>query len=92
MNARQPVDGLVGDRFLDSVPRGPCEQAIEAVLQANEGKVKSHLVVDDEPAEFPGGHLNTLFVDGHSGIGTAMNYAPIAAWLVGTAPGTGWWS
>lgn len=78
--------GPLGDRFIGSAPRGPREQAIQMVLQANKGKVTDYLVLDDAPADFPDGTLNTLFVDGLQGIGPAMNHAPITEWLVSTAP------
>jgi hypothetical protein len=81
--------GSLGDRFIGSAPRGPREQAIEMVLQANKGKVTDHLVLDDAPEEFPEGRLNTLFLHGLRGIGSAMDYAPLAVWLISPAVGKG---
>lgn len=78
--------GPLGDRFIGSAPRGPREQAIQMVLQANKGKITNYLVLDDAPEEFPEGTLNTMFIDGRFGIGPAMIHAPIVGWLVTTAP------
>lgn len=81
--------GSLGDRFIGSAPRGPREQVIEMVLQANKGKATSHLVLDDAPEEFPEGRLNTLFLHELRGIGSALDYAPLVVWLVSTAPAKG---
>lgn len=81
---RQLLGGL-GERFVGSAPRGPREQVIQMVLQANKGKFTDYLVVDDSPHEFPEGTLNTLFVDGILGLGSAMNQAGLVTWLVNPA-------
>lgn len=85
---RQLLGGL-GERFVGSAPRGPREQVIQMVLQANKGKFTDYLVVDDAPHEFPEGTLNTLFVDGILGLGSAMNQAGLVTWLVNPAPPKG---
>lgn len=77
--------GSLGERFVGSAPRGPREQAIQSVLQANKGRVDSHLVLDDAPEEFPDGSLNTTFLDGLFGISDARAQAALGAWLVSTA-------
>lgn len=82
---RQLLGGL-GERFVGSAPRGPREQVIQMVLQANKGKFTDYLVVDDAPHEFSEGTLNTLFVDGILGLGSAMNQAGLVTWLVNPAP------
>ena len=78
--------GKLGDRFVGAAPRGPREQVIETVLQANKGRVTSYLVLDDAPHEFTQGALNTLFVDSLRGISDASAQQTISDWLVSTAP------
>lgn len=78
--------GKVGELFAGGAPRGPREQAIESVLQANKGRVNSYLVLDDAPNEFTQGKLNTVFVDGLRGISDEAAQKAISDWLVSTAP------
>lgn len=78
--------GKVGELVVGSAPRGPREQAIESVLQANKGRLTSYLVLDDAPDEFTQGKLNALFVDGSVGVSDPTVQEAIAAWLASSAP------
>lgn len=73
--------GSLGPRFVGSAPRGPREQAIESVLQANRSRVTSYLVLDDAPKEFAEGALNVLFLDGRVGISDLDSQAALVQWL-----------
>jgi hypothetical protein len=77
--------GTLGQRLVGAAPRGPREQVIETVLQANKGRVTSHLVLDDASNEFTQGKLNTLFVDGQLGVSDVAVQQAISAWLVNTS-------
>lgn len=79
----------LGDRFVGCTPRGPREQSIEMVLQANKGMYSSYLVLDDAPKEFTAGKHNAVFVDGAVGLGSVANQLPVAVWLMKTAPDKG---
>lgn len=76
--------GGLGTRFVGSAPRGPRQQAIESVLQANKGKVSSYLVLDDAPGEFEDGALNVVFLDGSVGLSDLYAQAAVATWLSST--------
>lgn len=77
--------GSLGDRFFGSTPRGPREQAIQSVLQANKAQLKDYLVLDDARDEFTEGLLNVTFLDGLVGISDVRAQAAVAEWLVTTA-------
>lgn len=74
----------LGARFAGSAPRGPREQAIQAVLQANRGHFSDYLVLDDAKREFTQGELNVLFLDSITGISDPLAQAAVTAWLVST--------
>lgn len=78
--------GELGERFVGSAPRGPREQVIQMVLQANKGKFTDYLVLDDAPHEFPEGKLNTLFINGIQGLGSVSQQLGLLTWLLKTAP------
>lgn len=78
--------GGLGTRFAGSAPRGPRQQAIESVLQANRGTVASYLVLDDAPGEFDEGTLNTVFLDGRVGVSDLDAQAAVAEWLASSTP------
>lgn len=73
--------GPLGARYVGSAPRGPRQQVIESVLQANRGRVKDYLVLDDAPGEFEVGALNAVFLDGRVGLSEVVAQAAVAAWL-----------
>lgn len=75
----------LGQRFVGSAPRGPREQAIELVLQANR-HVRHHLVIDDDPREFTGSAVNLLLVDPLLGISDEAARTAIRVWLQSTTP------
>jgi hypothetical protein len=77
--------GPLGRRFVGAAPRGPREEVIETVLEANKRSVTSHLVLDDAAHEFTGGTLNTLFVDGSRGISDVATQQSILEWLDSSA-------
>jgi len=78
--------GPLSERFLGSTPKVARELAVEMVLQANKGRVRSHLVLDDDCREFTSGRLNVLFCDSKTGISALNIQAEIASWLRNTAP------
>lgn len=77
--------GPLGQRFAGSAPRGPREQSIELVLQANR-LVRHHLVLDDDKQEFTGRAVNLLPLDSRRGISDESAQTAIATWLRSTAP------
>lgn len=77
--------GPLGTKFVGGAPRGPREQAIETVLQANK-RVLHHLVLDDASGEFSGTTVNLLLLDSQLGISDDRAQAEISAWLLSTAP------
>ena len=76
--------GPLGQRFAGSVPRGPREQAIELVLQANR-RVRHHLVLDDDQREFTGTAVNLLLVNSQRGISNETTQTAIRNWLQSTS-------
>lgn len=77
--------GPLRQRFAGSAPRGPREQAIELVLQANR-HVRHHLVLDDDPREFTGSAVNLLLVEPSRGVSDEAAQTAIRVWLRSTAP------
>jgi hypothetical protein len=76
--------GPLGNRFVGGAPRGPREQVIEMVLQANRG-VRHHLVLDDAEGEFCGARVNLLLLDSQRGLSDEQARQAIAHWLSSTA-------
>lgn len=82
---RELLAGL-GERFVGSAQRGPRQQAIESVLQANKEEVSSYLVLDDAAREFEHGTLNVVLLDGRTGISDVNAQAAVAEWLASSTP------
>jgi hypothetical protein len=80
---RELLGGL-GSRFIGSVPRLPREGAIEMVLQANRGRITSHLVLDDDAREFTAGRLNLLRCEPSLGVSDPNVQSAITDWLHST--------
>lgn len=77
--------GPLGHRFVGGAPRGPREQVIETVLQANKS-IRHHMVLDDAKGEFSGRHVNLLLLDSQSGLSSDIAQKSIAKWLSSTKP------
>jgi len=75
--------GPLGNRFVGCAPRGPREQVIETVLQANKS-LRHHLVLDDAKQEFSGARVNLLALNSESGLSTDEAQKSIASWLSST--------
>lgn len=78
---RSLLQGL-GSRFVGSAPRGPREQVIETVLQANKGRVKDHLVLDDDGHAFRDSPLNVLILNPLTGLSSLDAQLTLEAWLI----------
>ncbi|WP_157538807.1 HAD domain-containing protein [Hydrogenophaga flava] len=77
--------GPLGPKFVGSAPRGPREQSIELVLQANR-RVRHHLVLDDDKQEFTGTAVNLLLLNPQRGISDETAQTAIKNWLQSTSP------
>lgn len=77
--------GPLSARFAGSAPRGPREQAIESVLQANKFLVTAHLVLDDDEREFTAGRVNLVVCDALEGVTQLRAQVHIRRWLESTA-------
>ena len=77
--------GSLAPRYAGSAPRGPRQQAIEAVLQANKGRISSYLVLDDASHDFEEGALNVVLLNGRVGISDIDAQTAVAAWLASSA-------
>ena len=77
--------GTLSARFAGSAPRGPREQVIGTVLQANLGQVLDYLVLDDDIKAFQGSSLNVLATDPHLGLSSEATQAALSAWLSGNS-------
>lgn len=75
----------LGPKYVGSAPRGPREQAIELVLQANR-LVRHHLVLDDDKQEFTGTAVNLLLLNPQRGISDETAQSAIRNWLQSTSP------
>lgn len=76
--------GPLSARFAGSAPRGPREQAIESVLQANKSLVTAHLVLDDDPKEFTTGRVNLIVCDSLEGLTQRRTQEHVQRWLEST--------
>lgn len=77
--------GPLSARFAGSAPRGPREQAIESVLQANKSLVTAHLVLDDDAREFTTGRVNLFVCDALEGMTQLRAQVQVQRWLESTA-------
>jgi HAD domain in Swiss Army Knife RNA repair proteins len=77
--------GPLSARFAGSAPRGPREQAIESVLQANKSLVQAHLVLDDDAQEFTTGRVNLVVCDALEGLTQRRIQDHVRRWLKSTA-------
>jgi hypothetical protein len=77
--------GPLSARFAGSAPRGPREQAIESVLEANKSLVTAHLVLDDEEREFTTRRVNLIIVDALEGLTQRRTQEKVQRWLESTA-------
>jgi hypothetical protein len=77
--------GPLSARFAGSAPRGPREQAIESVLQANKSLVTAHLVLDDDAREFTAGRVNLVVCDALRGLTQRRTQDYVQRWLESSA-------
>lgn len=73
--------GALGRRCIGSAPPVPKAKAIEAVLRANAGRIRAHVVLDDDIrlAEHPG--LNVILCDSRLGLSCPETQSKLSKWL-----------
>ncbi len=73
--------GTLGPRVIGGAPSIPKPQAIEAVLKANAGLFRSHVVLDDDArlARHPG--LQMILCDPQMGLSSPATQAELSRWL-----------
>lgn len=73
--------GALGPRFIGAAPDLPKAQAIESVLRANVGRIRGHVVLDDDKRleGIPG--LNLILCDSKEGLSASKTQAALARWL-----------
>lgn len=73
--------GSLAPRYAGSAPRGPRDQAIGYVLQANKHQVVDYLVLDDQADSFVDSGLNVLLVDPKTGLSALRAQVALRIWL-----------
>lgn len=77
--------GRLAPRFSGTTPRGPRDQAIGYVLQANKHRELEYLVLDDDGKSFVGSGLKLLELDPNWGISELSAQTALRTWLAETS-------
>lgn len=73
--------GPLGSRLIGAAPALPKSEAIASVLAANKGRIRDHLVLDDDPELARSPTLHVLQCDPRLGLSSRETQSALARWL-----------